>query len=170
MDILSIPMGLFLHFPLSLGEKLSLVEVEVVNAPIDYNFLLRWNWFYEMKVVAYSIFHVKHFPHQGNIVTIDQLDYCTPDLRTSANTNVPFVGDYLGGYASVSMGIFKDSSLLETFTLPSPHTTHLAPIIIISSIDCSFGSYDPWIILDPLEVECFRASMLLSSTLSDDAI
>lgn len=96
------------------------VFVEVVDAPIDYNFILGWPWFYIMKAVTYSLFCVVHFPHQGNIVTIDRLDYYTPDLRVSTSTNAPFVSDSPRGYASFSAGLFKDSSLLGMFTLPLP--------------------------------------------------
>lgn len=87
-----------------------------------------------MKVVDSSIFHVVCFPHQGNIITIDQLDYFTPDLQTNSTTNVPFVGDSPGGYSSVDVGLFKDSSLLGTFTIPLPNTTHVSIVNMISFI------------------------------------
>ena len=49
---------------------------EVVDAPLDYNLLLGRNWFYSMIVVVFSVFHMLQFPHEGKIVTIDQLHYC----------------------------------------------------------------------------------------------
>jgi hypothetical protein len=48
------------------------VDVEVVNAPLDYNLLLGCNWTYAMKTVVSSIFLTLYFPHEGKIVTIDQ--------------------------------------------------------------------------------------------------
>ena len=80
-------------FPIELGAKTISVKVEVVNASIEYNFLLGHPWFYEMKLAAYLVFSILHFTNQGKIMTIDQLDYCTPDLRNSASTNVSFVSD-----------------------------------------------------------------------------
>jgi hypothetical protein len=73
-----------------LGGKTVIVDVEVVNAPLDYNLLLVRSWFYAMTVVASSVFRCVQFPHQGKIVTIDQLDYCTPDTRTPDTNNIPF--------------------------------------------------------------------------------
>ena len=50
------------------------VEVEVIDALLDYNFLLGRNWTYVMSVVASAIFRVMVFPHEGKLVTVDQLD------------------------------------------------------------------------------------------------
>jgi hypothetical protein len=77
------PHGILTSLSIELGGKTVSVEVEVVDATLDYNFLLGHTWLYAMKVVASTFFHVVRFPHQGKIVTIDQLDYCTPDLCQS---------------------------------------------------------------------------------------
>ena len=37
--------GIFATFPIELGGKIVIVEVEVVNAPLDYNLLLGRSWF-----------------------------------------------------------------------------------------------------------------------------
>ena len=63
--------GIIFAFPIELGGKTIFVEVEVVDAPIDYNFLLGRPWFYEKKSVASSVFYVLGFPHHGKMVTID---------------------------------------------------------------------------------------------------
>jgi hypothetical protein len=39
-------------YPLNWEEKLFYVDVEVVDAPLDYNLLLGQSWFYAMTVVA----------------------------------------------------------------------------------------------------------------------
>jgi hypothetical protein len=39
------------------------MEVEVVDAPLDYNLLLGRNWTYAMVVVVSSIFCMLCFPH-----------------------------------------------------------------------------------------------------------
>ena len=51
------------------------VEVEVIDAPLDYNLLLGRNWTYAMSAIASVIFRVVVFPHEGKLITIDQLDF-----------------------------------------------------------------------------------------------
>ena len=51
----------------------------VVQGPLDFNLLLRRDYFYAMKVVVSTLFRFIHFPHDGKIVTIDQLSFVTPD-------------------------------------------------------------------------------------------
>jgi hypothetical protein len=87
------PHGIIIALPIELGGKTIYVVIEVVNAPLVYNFLLRHTWFYEMIIVDSLVFRVLHFPHQGKIVTINQLEFCTLDLGSIARSNVPFIGD-----------------------------------------------------------------------------
>jgi hypothetical protein len=49
------------------------IEVEVIDAPLEYNILLGRKWIYAMLVVVSSVFCVLCFPHEGKIVMIDQL-------------------------------------------------------------------------------------------------
>jgi hypothetical protein len=60
----------------------------VVQGPLDFNLLLGWDYVYAMKVVVSTLFRVMHFPHNGNIVTIDQLSFVSPDL-TIDHLNFP---------------------------------------------------------------------------------
>ena len=48
--------GILATFAIELGGKTVTVEVEVVNAPLDYNLLLGRSWFYPMRVVASTIY------------------------------------------------------------------------------------------------------------------
>jgi hypothetical protein len=50
------PHGILPAFPVQLGGKMVEVEVEVVDAPLDYNLLLGRNWTYAMVVVVSSVF------------------------------------------------------------------------------------------------------------------
>lgn len=68
------PLGIISTLPIEIWEKTISFEVEVFDAPIDYNFLLGRPWFYEMKEVASFVLCVLHFPHQRKIVTINQLN------------------------------------------------------------------------------------------------
>jgi hypothetical protein len=45
----------------------------VVQGPLDFNMLLGHDYVYAMNTVVSTLFRVMHFPHNGSIVTIDQL-------------------------------------------------------------------------------------------------
>ena len=63
-----------------------LIDIEFINAQMDYNLLLRRSYMYSMRVVASSVFHLMMFPHEGKIVTVDELTYHDPQgLTTPAN-------------------------------------------------------------------------------------
>jgi hypothetical protein len=66
-------LGVLPQFPISLGGKNVLVDVIVVQGPLDFNMLLGHDYLYAMNVVVSTLFWVMHFPHNGSIVTIDQL-------------------------------------------------------------------------------------------------
>ena len=51
------------------------VEVEVIDAPLDYNLLLGRICTYAMSAIASVIFQVVVFPHEGKLVTVDQLNF-----------------------------------------------------------------------------------------------
>ena len=69
------PHGILPAFEIKLAIKAVSVEVEVIDAPLDYNLLLGRNWTYAMSAVASAVFRVVVFPHEGKAVTIDQLDF-----------------------------------------------------------------------------------------------
>ena len=50
------PHGLISALLVELGAKNISIQVEVVDAPLDYNLLLGRNWFYAMTVVASIVF------------------------------------------------------------------------------------------------------------------
>jgi hypothetical protein len=76
-------------FPVMLEGKTMTVEVEVVDAPIDYNLLLGRSWTYVMEVVPSSCLRCIKFPHEGKLVTIDQLSFY--NALNESRTPVPFV-------------------------------------------------------------------------------
>ena len=73
-----------------------------------------------------------------------------------------FVRDYLGWYASVGVGMFKYLSLLGTSPLPPLYTIHVYRVNMISYVGQLSTVYDPRVILDPLEVESYEATLSLS--------
>jgi hypothetical protein len=147
-----------------LGGKIVTFDVEVVDVPLDYNLLLGRIWFYAMTTVASSMFQCVQFPHQGKIVTVDQLDFCTTDARTPTTNNIPFLGDHKITYESIGVGLLKYSSLMGTFPTPLPPTTHhIATIDMISiAADQSLESSDPWIVSSLLEFDALGDTVPLS--------
>jgi hypothetical protein len=78
-------------------------------------------------------------------VTIDQLDYCTPDTHTQMTNNISFLEDSKITYESVGVCLLKDSSLMGTLPTPLPPTKkHIAMVNMISTMaHQSFESFDP---------------------------
>ena len=117
-------------YPIQLGGKIVQVDVEVVDVPIDYNMLLGCSWMHAMTMVVSLVFRVIRFPHQENIIIIDQLDYCSPEI--GIHSNVPFVGNSKIVIQDAGVGMFKDSSLMGTFTIlaltSTPETAPLFPL------------------------------------------
>ena len=65
------PIGLFRNFPITLAGKTVCVNVEYIDAPLDYNILLGRSYTYAMSAVPSVVFCKMSFPHNGKIVTID---------------------------------------------------------------------------------------------------
>ena len=57
------------------------------------------------------------FPHNGNIITIDQVSHYEPNPSSNIDNILPFVHTNLDAYPLIEMGpiIFKDSSLIGTY-------------------------------------------------------
>ena len=89
------PLGMLPQLPILLGGKNVCIDFMVVQGPLDFNFLLGRNNTYAMKVVVFTLFRVMLFPHNGSIVTIDQLSFVSPIHSMTANhlssLNVPCV-------------------------------------------------------------------------------
>ena len=63
-----------------------LIDIEVVNAQLDYNLLLGRSYMYAVRSVASTVFCLMMFPHKGKIVMVDQLTYHDPQgLMAPAN-------------------------------------------------------------------------------------
>jgi hypothetical protein len=102
-----------------------------------------------MRVVVSTLFCVVRFPHQGKVVTVDQLAFFNFDTRTG---NVPFIAKTPPSYENIGVGLLKDSSLMGTFPIPPPDVprSSVASINMIStSIHELPVSHDPWIVPDP---------------------
>jgi hypothetical protein len=162
------PYGVLLSLPVTLEGKTVQVEVEVFNTPLDYNLLLGRSWVDSMRVVVSTLFRVLRFPHQGRVVTVDQLAFFNVDTRTG---NVPFISNTPPGYENVGVGLLKDSSLMGTFPIPPPPNfpnPSVASINMISTAPHELPvSADPWIVPTPGDHVRFSNVMPLSPIESD---
>jgi hypothetical protein len=104
-------------FPVQLGGKTMCVEVEVVDAYLDYNLLLGRSWTYAMQAVVTTVFRVLLFPHEGRIVTIDQLSFSHPDPSLGASM-VPMIDNPQLGVVNIGVGLCPP--LMGTFDYPPP--------------------------------------------------
>ena len=59
------PHGIISTLPICVGGKVVNIEVEVIDANLDYNLLLGRNWVYEMDVIVSTLFCVICFPYEG---------------------------------------------------------------------------------------------------------
>jgi hypothetical protein len=66
-----------------LGGKNVFIDVMVVRDPLDFALLLGRDYVYAMKDLVSTLFCVIYFPHDGRIVTIDQLSFIGPNWVTS---------------------------------------------------------------------------------------
>ena len=145
--------------PIGVEGKIVNLDVEVVDAPLDYNLLLGRSWSYAMTAVVSSVFRLIKFPYQGKIVTIDQLTYFSSDLASTET--IQHVGKLAIPYKDVGVGLIKDSGLLGTFSFPPPNVSpSTANIHMISSDTVMFD--DPWIIPFNSELDSIDGMMPLS--------
>ena len=68
-----------------------LIDIEVFNAQLDYNLLLRRSYMYAMRDVTSIVFHLMMFPHEGKIMTVDQLTYHDPQGLTTPANIIPMI-------------------------------------------------------------------------------
>ena len=109
------------------GRKTIAIEVEVVDAHLDYNLLLGRNWMYSMQAIASSLFRVVCFPFNGKIVTIDQTSFKNPSVTTSSGALIPILEHSQPTIGSVGVGMYP--SLMGSFSCP----------VLILMIGCSSG-------------------------------
>jgi hypothetical protein len=128
------------------------VEVEVVDSPLDYNLLLGRSWTYAMQVVVAIVFWVLLFPHEGLIVTIDQLPFSRPDPALGAST-ILMIDNPQPGVINVGVGLCP--SLMDTFNYPPPQgdikfisNHHKVEIFQVSSFRMTYFD-DSWILPSP---------------------
>jgi hypothetical protein len=137
---------------MQLGGKTVCVEVEVVDASLDYNLLLGRSWTYAMQAVVSTVFQVLIFPHEDQIVTIDQLSFSRPDPSLGVFV-VPMIDNPQPVVVNVGVGLCP--SLMDTFDYPPPQDDvkfisdhHKVEIFQVSLFHMTYFT-DPWILPSP---------------------
>ena len=81
------PLGTLPQFPVTLEGKTVFIDVMVVQDPLDFSLLLGRDYVYAMKAIVSTLFPVIYFPHDGRMVTIDQLSFVGPSLTINSMTS-----------------------------------------------------------------------------------
>ena len=63
-------------------------EVEVVDAPLNYNLLLDRNWIYARKAIISSVFHKVCFPFKDQTMMIDQMSFDNSSSSASLESTI----------------------------------------------------------------------------------
>jgi hypothetical protein len=79
------PLGTLPQFPITLGGKTVFIDVMVVQDPLDFALLLERDYVYAMKAIVSTLFRVISFPHDGQVVPVDQLSFIDPNWIASLN-------------------------------------------------------------------------------------
>jgi hypothetical protein len=93
------------------------IKVEVVDVYLDYNLLLGRIWTYAMQEVVTTVFWVLLFPHEGRIVTTDQLSFSHPD-PSSRESMVSMIDNPQYDIINIGFGFFPP--LMGIFDYPPP--------------------------------------------------
>jgi hypothetical protein len=146
------PHSILPAFPVHLRGKTVGVEVEVVDAPLDYNLLLARNWTYAMIALVSSIFCTLCFPHKGKIVTIDQLSFAYSSPNGSLGQSIPVIDNSRLANENVGVGMYY--SLMGTFDFSTPNHQVYAmssrPVSTGRSIPFHTSYFDdPWTLPSP---------------------
>jgi hypothetical protein len=128
------------------------IEVEVVDASLDYNLLLGRSWTYAMQAMVSIFFWVFLFPHEGQIMTIDQFSFSRPDPSLGVSA-VPMIDNPQPGVVNVGVGLCPP--LMGTFDYPPPQGDvkfilyhHKVEIFQVSSFHTTYFN-DLWILPSP---------------------
>jgi hypothetical protein len=141
----SSPKGLFQNVPVEFRGKTILIDIEVIDAPLDYNILFGHSYMYAMKEIYTSVFQTMMFSHNGKIVTIDQITHYERNHSTNINNILPLVCTSSDAYSLIDMGprIFKDPSLLGAYHGAPPLIHPSSQVCIVSSNGTNTGDTIP---------------------------
>jgi hypothetical protein len=107
------PHSILPTFPVQLGGKMVEVEIEVFDVHLDYKLLLGCNWTYVMVIIVSSFLCPLCFPHEGKIVTIDQLSFAYASPNAYVGPSIPVIDNSQPEIENINVGMY--SPLMGTF-------------------------------------------------------
>jgi hypothetical protein len=131
----SYPKGIFQNVHVELEGKTILIDIEFIDAQLDYNILFICSYMYAMNVITSYVFQAMMFPYNGKIFTIDQLTHYEPNHFPNIYNFLPLVYTSLDSFLVINMGPrnFKDLSLLGAYHGAPPLLHPFAKICVVSS-------------------------------------
>jgi hypothetical protein len=125
------PLGTLPQFLITLGGKTVFIDVMVVQDLLDFSLLLGRDYVYAMKAIVSTLFHVMSFPHDGIMVTIDQLSFIGPNWITSLD----------GSYMSM---VWPLPQVNYVALYPMPSTTDDNDLdLVVDMVTSSIGLLEP---------------------------
>ena len=109
------PHEIIVSFPIEWGGQTIIMDVEVIDAPIDYNFLFIHSLIHAIMAIVSSESRVIRFPHWGKFVMIEQLYYYM--IKIVVRSNVPFIRDGLKEVQYIKVESLKNDSLMGYFMI-----------------------------------------------------
>jgi hypothetical protein len=94
-----------------------LLDVDVIDSPLDYKILLGCSFMYVMKFFTSLIFHTMSFPQNEKLATIDQITYHDPKFQLNPNNVVPSLdgNQTIASFFDISPRVYKYSTLLGVY-------------------------------------------------------
>ena len=119
--------GILLNVLISLAGKIVLIDIEVIDAQLDYNLLLGCSYMYAMRSMASTVFQLLMFSHDGKILTVDQLTYYDPKGPATPKHVIPTIDitiDIISipSLSAVGPGLFSEVPMKDTFPSLPPST------------------------------------------------
>ena len=109
-----------------------------------------------MSAVASAVLRVMVFPHEGKLVTVDQLDFTRKGRLESKESTVPLVDQVKPAAQSLGAGMY--ASLMGTFDLQAL-VNYIGSTTVGKSIATVVNRTDPWVLPTPHEPQVPLSAM-----------
>ena len=98
-----------------------MIDMEDIDAQLDYNLLLGHSYMYVMKAVVSLVLCIMMFTYNGKVITLDQLRYYNPNALANPENVLPTISETNNTpYVEIIPGVYKDSNLLGSYSGPPP--------------------------------------------------
>ena len=96
-----------------------------------------------MSAIASVVLWVVVFPHEGKLVTVDQLGFTRKGCMETNESTIPLVDQVKPTSESLGVGMY--TSLMGTFDIPAP-INYLGSTSVGNSIATVVDRIDPWVL------------------------